>query len=122
MDKIKKVFKNSLISTWILSYVLLILITLAIVCLAYIQTHKVIRDEIMRGNDDVLTQIKDSMDETINNVEMFAGTAPLNERVVRMSKHKGSVLSAEENYELVSVMRDLSTFSLLASNFEDYFI
>ena len=122
MDNVKKIFKNSLISTWILSYACLILITLAILCFAYIQTHRLIRDEIISTNDIILNQIKDSIDENINNIEIFAGTAPLNERIVKMSRVRPEGMTPEQRYELIRIMRDLSMVSAVAANFESYYI
>lgn len=115
---IKFPLKNhSIFISWVLSYLLILLVLIAINLTVYMQTQSIIKNEINRANKGMLKQIQLSMDVGLNDVDTLIYQISMNTNFTRFSSLNDSyirsnVLGGIEYDELTQVVSDLSKYKI----------
>ena len=78
--------KKSVIFTWLLSYIIVLITPIVISGIIYIETEKVIENESMRANNGILLQAKERMDALISEVKRLSTDMVFNTRVQELTR------------------------------------
>jgi two-component system, response regulator YesN len=115
---IKYYFKNhSIFISWVMSYLLVLLVLIAINAAVYVQTQSIIKNEINRTSKGMLKQIQLSMDIGLNDVDTLVYQISMNTNFMRFCSlndnyiHR-NVLGGKEYDELSRIVDDLSKYKI----------
>ena len=101
--------KNSIAFTWLISYLIILLIPLLVNILIFNRTQTLLSEEINRANSGVLQEIRRSMDSLLLDVETLTSEIILQPRLSNLLI-QGRELSAIDNHELYSLRKDFAVY------------
>lgn len=114
----KSIKKNIIVKGWLLSYITILLIPVLIGVLIYAEATRVLRTEINRSNQSLLTQIQNGIDSRLEEMDKFGVDLALNKKVESLSSAQNP-LTDDERYKMFELMGDLRT-TRLVNHFIDY--
>lgn len=120
MDLKKLLFKKrSLFTSWLLSYAFILCVSVVIGTIVYIQTQKVVENEINRGSIALLKQTQVEIDGKMQEIEALSQRIALNPRVLGFLNVKPP-LQGEGSYRMAQICSDFVTYEM-TNNFMDSF-
>ncbi len=97
---------KSVTTTWLISYILILLIPLFTSLFQYIYTNSAIVDEINRSNEKLLNNIQYNIDGILNTLDSSSTSIVFNDHFLKLFQLQSN--NAEFNYELRSCVDRLS--------------
>ncbi|MGI2296423.1 AraC family transcriptional regulator [Paenibacillus sp. GXUN7292] len=113
--------KNSILYVWLRSYALVLLIPVVMMAVVYMQTNKVIEDEINSANSSLLKQLQEEIDSQIEHVQRMREVIAFNERV-RKLLFAPQQLTGEHRLAMVQAFADFRTYSNTNRYIDNFFI
>lgn len=113
--------KKSVIYSWIVSYILIILIPVAVTGIVYYIAKNTIEEEINSSNELLLEKLKDNMDNTLSDIERFSAE-------VASSQNIQDVLSIDKldndahYYTIYKAANSLSNYRIFNSTLKRFYI
>ncbi|NLB41080.1 MAG: hypothetical protein GX815_02260 [Clostridiales bacterium] len=113
--------KNSVIYSWIVSYILILAIMVVAISAIYYVARHTIKNEIKSSNELLIGNLKDNMDNTIRNVERFSMEVAYNQNIQ-------NVLTVDERdegllqYTLYKASDELRKYKIMDSSLKEYYI
>lgn len=113
--------RRSVLFTWLISYIIVLLIPVLISGLTYIQTSKVIEKEINNSNNLSLKKVRHQMDNLISDAERLSTEISMNPRIGALLKLsiKYDELSGYDIYEAI---KDMSSYKIANNSMDNFFI
>lgn len=115
--------RKSVVVTWILSYVAILILPITISVITYVRMERVVENEINRYNDSFLKQVRQYMDGIINDVVVLSTEMAFNSRIQQFTNVKQPVYD-EQRYQVYECVKEINGLKLsrnLKSNFYIYF-
>ena len=109
-------WRRSVVLRWLIGYISILLIPLALSCLVYSHSNRVIQQENSRANGAFLTLIQREVDNSLGDMQRLAIQISLNARL-RAVIHKDGEPSADEYNQLMKALRVLSASNPAVDNF-----
>jgi len=113
--------KNSILYVWLRSYALVLLIPVVMMAVVYMQTNKVIEDEINSANSSLLKQLQEEIDSQIEHVQRMREVITFNERV-RKLLFAPQELTGDHRLAMVQAFADFRTYSNTNRYIDNFFI
>jgi two-component system, response regulator YesN len=113
MFKLLREKKESIILNWLLSYTIFLVLFVIVSIGMYLNTEKIIEQEINKANNLLLKQIRYSMDNILDNARRLSVEIMLNPRVQSVTNYRGE-LNGVQYYEFRNLVMDLRAYK--ASN------
>ncbi|SFL59314.1 Helix-turn-helix domain-containing protein [Paenibacillus sp. 1_12] len=110
--------KNTIMKGWLLSYVTILLIPIIVGLLIYLESTKVLSNEINRSNQSLLTQIQSGVDSRLAEMDKFSVDLAINKKLENLYTTQNP-LTNDERYKMFELMRDLQT-TKFGNDFIDY--
>lgn len=101
--------RRSIIFTWLISYVFILLIPIAISCVIYIRTISTLEAEINRANESILTQVQQEVDSKLRDVKRICYELSIEKKVIEAASFP-EPQTDEEIYRFVNFARELKIF------------
>lgn len=102
--------KKSILYTWLQSYALVLFIPVVMMGIAYMQTHRVIEEEINRANFSLLTQLREQIDSQIEHVHRMRDVIAFNTHV-RKFLFAPRELNTDHRVAMVQAFADFRLYS-----------
>lgn len=112
--------KNSVIVTWLLSYVMVLLVPVVIAAVTYILTVRIVEKEIVNSNRYLIKRVQQQMDGLLNDAGRLTQEIALDSRISKYFVTDGA--QHFEPYELFQLVQNLKFHSLLNQNISEFFI
>jgi len=112
---------NSVFFSWLLSYLLIIFITIIISIFAYRVSINVIKSETDRAHMESLNQVKQVIDSKVSDIQRIGVEASLNERINNLVNLK-TTIDADDRIEMVKVINDMKTYKTANNFIEKFYI
>lgn len=107
-----KLFKNkSVISKWILSYIIILLLPITICGIGFLKVDQIVKNQINESNKFFLGQIQHKMDNMIRNVERISREIASNPDISDIFTIKNNEDINEKRYELIKATRILGIYN-----------
>lgn len=113
--------KQSIIFTWLSSYVLILVIPVLISGAVYIKTLEVLEEEISNSNYLHLKRVQNQMDSIFYDVERFSNEIALNTRTYDLLKLTGNA-DQIPGFTLYQAVADLNSFRIPQNSIDDFYI
>ncbi len=101
--------RRSIRVTWLISYLLILLIPIATSTVIYIQTINTLEQEINRANESILIQVQREVDSKLRDVKRICYELSLDNSVIKAANLPAPEKD-EEMYQLVNFARELKIF------------
>lgn len=111
--------KRRLFLSWLLSYVIIIIIALLISSIAYIQAVRVIESEINDSHVAMLNQLKQTVDTKLNDIEKILKTIMLDKNI---NKQNDEIIDPIYNISMLDAISTIKTCEISNSFIDDIFI
>jgi two-component system, response regulator YesN len=122
MKNIKLRFrKRSVILTWLLSYIVVLFVPIGINLAVYYQTEKTVKNQIKRGNDTLLFQMQESVDNEIATIKQLVSQIYANVKVQNLF-YSNKLSRGDYRYDLYEITQDLRSFRSAYTSFEEFYI
>lgn|GEM_PF-1326307 len=111
MRKIVVFNRQSIILTWLLSYIFVLLLPILIGLLLYLESSKSLREEIHQANDSLLRQIREVMDNQLHAMEQLNVEMTWNvgmQELLYSNKYQTS--SKEYTYDVYQLAQDFKLY------------
>lgn len=109
--------RRSVIVTWLISYITVLLVPVLINGVIYMVTWNVVETEVNRSNEAVIKQMEQAIDNHLKGIERLSVEMALNKRLAGFI-HAGSPLTDNDHYELIGIAGDLGVYKV-ANDFID---
>ncbi len=113
--------RHSIIFTWLFSYILVLVVPVAIAGITYVETVRVVENEINNSNSLFLKRIQQQMDSLLNDAERLSEEVALNSRVNALLRETGP-FDNNFYYNLYLTTRDLGAFRIPNASIDDFYI
>ncbi|MFC5451876.1 helix-turn-helix domain-containing protein [Paenibacillus aestuarii] len=111
MRKIVVFNRQSIILTWLLSYIFVLLLPIVIGLLLYFESSKSLREEIHQANDSLLRQIREVMDNQLHAMEQLNVEMTWNVGVQELLySNKYQTFSKEYTYDVYQLAQDFKLY------------
>ncbi|MDD9265873.1 helix-turn-helix domain-containing protein [Paenibacillus sp. GCM10023248] len=102
---------QSIVLTWMISYIVILLLPIAIGLLLYVESSKTLKEEIQQANDSLLKQVREVMDNQFKAMEQlnFELTWNVNMQELLYS-NKYEAFPKEYLYDISQIARNLSLY------------
>jgi AraC-like DNA-binding protein len=101
---------NSILFSWIRSYALVLFIPIVMMGIIYVQTQRVIEEEINRANSSLLEQVREEIDAQLEHVQRLREVISFNTRV-RSLLYAQPKLSPDDRLTIVKTIDDFRAYS-----------
>lgn len=118
MGKIRKT-NPRLFFSWLLSYVVILLVPVAVSGIVYQKSGRVIESEIVTANMAAMAQLQEVTDSYIKGLERISVEIGFDEKIVGLMNLKGSP-NEYHQYEMTKLIENFKLYRV-ANNFIDYF-
>lgn len=106
-----------------LSYTIVLLITVIIFFIVYTQIETIVADELSNSNVSLLRQVQQSIDNQITDIRTLSLEIALNNRLFSLMGIKGREnMKLNNNYDIFQILKDLSIYKTVNGNTEDFYI
>ncbi|WP_010497690.1 helix-turn-helix domain-containing protein [Paenibacillus elgii] len=113
--------KHSVIVTWLISYISVLLVPIMISAILYAATWHVVESEINRANESMLRQMEQAIDGNLAGIERLSLEIALNRRVAGFINAQ-QPLTDSDYYDLVSIAGDLRVYQVANDFIEQIYI
>ncbi len=118
----KLLFKRrSLFTSWLLSYALILCVSVVIGTIVYIQTQKIVENEINRGSIALLKQAQVEIDGKLQEIEALSQRIALNPRVIGFLNVKPP-LQGDGSYQMAQICKDFMTYEMTNNFMDDFYV
>ncbi len=105
-------------SKWLFSYALVLLIPIIMMAATYVQTRRVLEDEIQRANSALLSQLQREIDSTVNKTYQLAEMISMNPKIAALINSQNEIgwqerllfVQAVADFKQYYTNRDVSHF------------
>jgi AraC-like DNA-binding protein len=112
--------RHSVMFTWLLYYILLLLVPVSISGFVYLMTTNVLEKEITNSNSFLLKKVQQQMDSLLEQAARLSNEIAVNPRVNELLKMERP---AQLNpYNLYQLVRNLQTYKMLNNSIDDFYI
>lgn len=125
MEKQRKKWFNSrsVLMTWTLSYLAVLLLPVILSALVYVQSSKMLTDEIHLANNSLLKQLRELMDKQVEAMERLNFELNWNTKVRELvDQHKYNIYPEEYLYDLHSATKDLVLYQTAYSEADLFYV
>lgn len=125
MEKQRKKWFNSrsVLMTWTLSYLAVLLLPVILSALVYLQSSKMLTDEIHLANNSLLKQLRELMDKQVEAMERLNFELNWNTKVRELvDQHKYNIYPEEYLYDLHSATKDLVLYQTAYSEADLFYV
>ena len=116
-----RIKRGSVIFTWLISYLVMLLIPIIIGTVIYVQTNKLLENEINNSNTYALSRVRQDIDGLLQDIQRILSEISLNKRIREMLIIKGEP-SDIQRYNTREVIEDLKLYSLHSEYIFDFYI
>lgn len=117
----RRSLRRSVLLSWIASYVLILLIPNVFSVLVYLQSGRVIEEEINRSNMALLKQVEQAMDSQLRELERLSMQIALNSRVAAMAQASGR-LSPEQKYAMAEILSEFKLYLTMNGFIDGFYV
>lgn len=101
--------RHSVIFTWLISYVLILLIPVVISTIIYVRAASIVETEINRANESILMQIQQEVDSKLRDIRKICMELGMDKKVIEVANMNEPV-NDQEYYKIIDFARDLKIF------------
>jgi len=113
--------ERSVFFSWLVSYLIILLVPILISFTVYSESEKIIRNEINRANAAILKQVQQSVDSGMADVERIAMDITLNDRVRAVMYPKN--IDSFYRYQLIEIItKELKSYNIANDFIESFYI
>lgn len=113
--------KNSILFTWLVSYMTMLLIPIIISSITYMETQKLLENEISHSNETVLKQAQQNIDVILSDMQRLLMEISYNPRIQDVLSARQS-LSDLQRYTLFKAKDDLKMYQASNKYLYDFYI
>lgn len=113
--------KHSVIVTWLISYISVLLVPVMISAILYAAAWHVVESEINRANESMLRQMEQAIDGNLAGIERLSLEISLNRRVAGFINAQ-QPLTDSDYYDLVSIAGDLRVYQVANDFIEQIYV
>ncbi|NOU67151.1 helix-turn-helix domain-containing protein [Paenibacillus sp. LMG 31461] len=123
----KKLIFNgqSIVLTWLISYIVILLLPVVIGLLLYVESNRTLKEEIQQANDSLLKQVREVMDNQFKAMEQLNFEITWNVNVQELLySNKYEIYPKDKPYDMYQIAKSLSIYKTsypLIDNFYIYF-
>ncbi|MDF2925631.1 MAG: hypothetical protein K0R57_4545 [Paenibacillaceae bacterium] len=125
MEKKKRKWlnKRSVLLTWLLSYMAVLLLPVFMSIIVYVQSSRMLSDEIHLANDSLLKQLREQMDKQLQTVDRLNFELTWNTRVRELiDNYKYRTFPQDYMYDLHNVTKDLGLYKTAYSMVDQFYV
>jgi two-component system, response regulator YesN len=125
MNKKRRLWFNnrSVLLTWLLSYLAVLLLPVLMSVIVYVQSSKMLADEIHLANDSLLKQLREMMDKQFQTVDRLNFELTWNVKVRELiDNYKYRSFPQDYMYDLHNVTKDLSLYKSAYSMVDQFYV
>jgi two-component system, response regulator YesN len=119
--KNKLVKRKSIMFTWTISYIIILLLPIFISIIMYTKVDTIVKDEINRANDFYLSQVQQHIDSIADDIKVMSVQVAYNYRIQELIPFKPS-LDNDQYYKFYEGIRELSNYKISNSKINNFFI
>lgn len=112
---------KSVVATWLISYLSILLIPVIVSGIVYAATWHVVELEVNRANESVLMQLEQAIDGNLRGIERIGVEVALNKRITAF-QNVAKPLTDDDYYELVGIASDLRVYKVANDYIEQIYI
>jgi len=113
--------KRSVVYSWSISYLLIILIPLIATAYVYDVARNIIEEEVNNANALMIEKMRDEIDGVLENIQKFSIEISLNQRIKDVASLK-SIESGVQSYVLYEAGRQLGSYKTFTNSLKRYYI
>ncbi|WP_438447300.1 AraC family transcriptional regulator [Gorillibacterium sp. sgz5001074] len=113
--------RRSVAMTWLLSYILVLFVPIAINLAVYWQTEKTVENQIKRGNDTLLLQMQEAVDNEVSGIRRLVSQIYANEKVQNLF-YSNKANRGDYRFDLYEILQDLKGIRSAYSMYEEFYI
>ncbi|MCR8635558.1 helix-turn-helix domain-containing protein [Paenibacillus radicis (ex Xue et al. 2023)] len=113
--------KRSVIVTWLISYISVLLVPIMISGIIYVATWHVVESEVNRANESLLQQMEQAIDNNLGGIERLSVEMTLSKRLAAFI-NAAKPLTDNDYYELVSIADNLRVYKVANDFIEQIYI
>ncbi|WP_282939710.1 helix-turn-helix domain-containing protein [Paenibacillus sp. RC67] len=105
-------FKSrSVMTTWLISYISVLLVPIIISVIIYIATLRIVENEVNRSNELLLTQIEQAIDSKLKSLEQLTLEIAYNKKVTSFI-NVSAPLTDNDHFQLFNIAEDVRVFKM----------
>ncbi|NOU97800.1 helix-turn-helix domain-containing protein [Paenibacillus sp. LMG 31456] len=113
--------KRSIIVTWLISYISVLLVPIMISGIIYVATWHVVESEVNRANESLLQQMEQAIDNNLGGIERLSVEMTLSKRLAAFI-NASKPLTDNDHYELVNIADNLRVYKMANDFIEQIYI
>lgn len=114
---------RSVLLTWSLSYLAVLLLPVILSAIVYMQSNKMLTDEIHLANDALLKQVREQMDKQIKAVDRLNFELMWNTKLRELvDQHKYQVYPQDYMYDLYNATKDMALYKTAYTETDMFYI
>ncbi|WP_028550128.1 helix-turn-helix domain-containing protein [Paenibacillus sp. UNC451MF] len=102
---------RSVMTTWLISYISVLLVPIIISVIIYIATLRIVENEVNRSNELLLTQIEQAIDSKLKSLEQLTLEIAYNKKVTSFI-NVSAPLTDEDHFQLFGIAGDVRIFKM----------
>ncbi|MGO4495793.1 helix-turn-helix domain-containing protein [Paenibacillus sp. 2RAB27] len=116
---------QSIVLTWLISYIVILLLPVVVGLLLYVESNRTLKEEIQQANDSLLKQVREVMDNQFKAMEQLNFEITWNVNIQEMLySNKYETFPKDKPYDMYQIAKSLSIYKTsypLIDNFYIYF-
>ena len=113
--------KKSIAVTWLISYIIILLIPLTVNIFIFLRTQNLVADEINRANSGLLQEIRRCMDSILTDVEGLTTDIVFNSRLKGLPLQK-EAFDTGDYHQLLLLSNDLKIYQNSKQTITDFYL
>ncbi|GAA4844630.1 helix-turn-helix domain-containing protein [Paenibacillus vulneris] len=102
---------RSVMTTWLISYISVLLVPIIISVIIYIATLRIVENEVNRSNELLLTQIEQAIDSKLKSLEQLTLEIAYNKKVTSFI-NVSAPLTDDDHFQLFNIAGDVRVFKM----------
>lgn len=113
--------RKSILVSWLLSYVMILLLPLVVSSFAYVESVRIIGNELNKGHMSSLEQIQQVIERRLTDIEKLIIEIGMNENINEVANYK-DIFQPYHVFSMTNIIKDLKTIKLASGLIDDFYI
>lgn len=114
---------QSIVLTWMISYIVILLLPIVIGLLLYVESNRTLKEEIQQANDSLLKQVREVMDNQFKAMEQLNFELTWNVNIQELLySNKYEAFPKEYLYDISQIARNLSLYKTSYQSIDSFYI
>ncbi len=119
--KAKRLVKNSVLLSWLMSYFSVLIIPILISGFLFVESTRIVENEINRANANLLKQVQQTIDNQLMDIEKLSIQIAWNDRLQGLMNVR-EPLKSHHRYAITQIIKDFKVYSVALGFINNFYV